>query len=86
MHDGYPQKGGKKCDIVASRENILVCALSLQLLKEQGWGLTSHALCVSVGKSHVSTSAGPQKLAPLRSLMVLWVRQAAELQLCGGGL
>lgn len=54
--------------------------------KSKVWGLTSHALCVSVGKSHVSTSAGPKKLAPLWSLLVLWVRQAAELQLCGGGL
>lgn len=57
MHDGYPQKGGKKCDIVASRENILVCALSLQLLKEQGLGSNqpcSVCLCGEIPCEHFS--------------------------------
>lgn len=64
MHDGYPQKGGKKCGIVASRENTLVCALSLQLLKEQGLGSNqpcSVCLCGEVPCEHFSwaSEAGP---------------------------
>lgn len=57
--------------------NFSVRALSLQLLNEQDLG-PNQPCCVEA--PHLGLSYGPEKLAPLQSLMVLWMRPAEELQ------
>lgn len=57
--------------------NLSGHALSLQLLNEQDLG-PNQPCCVE--KPHLGLSYGPEKLAPLQSLLVLWLRQAEELQ------
>lgn len=84
-HNGYLLKGVKRCGIVASIEGTcwsLLWASSCWMSKI--WGLASHALCVYVEKFHLGVSGGSKKLMLLQSLLVCWVRLAAELQETSG--